>query len=325
MSSLSLHDLQGISAHSNKIRVPSGNSLQVEGTFKMPNWTTAGRPSSPEVGMIGWNTSKEEVEVYDGTGWVRAGLQGILDGSTAQQAAPGPSYLYNTAGITTDGVYWLRPDPSVAPYQCYCEFNLAGNHWAVVAGMSASGVRADVSGNDSGMAGFSRVGENTQYCTLSATNNQNNSGLNFTLPEAWVDATLPIGLKVRSSSQHIFALFNRSGSYVPRGNIWAYYWAANQYDDIPAANGNRFTSATIESWVQTHVDIYKTVTNPADTGPLQGKLWSGNHHCGWSTITSPHYHMLHGSTNFAYSSSPYPGYCLNGTCWNESGILSLSW
>ena len=56
MSQLSVHDIRGMSAYNNKIRVPSGHQLDVEGTLKLPTWTESTKPASPEVGIQGWNS-----------------------------------------------------------------------------------------------------------------------------------------------------------------------------------------------------------------------------------------------------------------------------
>lgn len=61
------------------LNIPVG--LSVAGAFssssrlKIPVWTTATRPSSPEVGLIGFNSDDDvkTVEVYDGTDWVIVG------------------------------------------------------------------------------------------------------------------------------------------------------------------------------------------------------------------------------------------------------------
>lgn len=81
MSILSVHDIQGISAYSNTIRVPSGHNLETfgkltaNGTLKVPVWTTETRPSSPEIGLIGFNdsTGVKTLELYNGTAWVTLG------------------------------------------------------------------------------------------------------------------------------------------------------------------------------------------------------------------------------------------------------------
>ena len=87
MSTLNIHDLQGISAYSNVIRVPTGHSLNTVGNFtadgrvemngslKLPTWVDAGRPSSPVAGDMGYNfaADKNYVEIYNGTEWVSVG------------------------------------------------------------------------------------------------------------------------------------------------------------------------------------------------------------------------------------------------------------
>ena len=60
MSTLTIHDLQGFSTYSNQVRVPSGHRLQVEGTVKLPTWTTSTRPT-PVEGLIGVNTSEKQL------------------------------------------------------------------------------------------------------------------------------------------------------------------------------------------------------------------------------------------------------------------------
>lgn len=66
--------------------------LKVAGKLKLPTWTTETRPSSPEIGSLGFNSSTaiNTVEMWTGTQWVRAG-----------QAEPGltPAYIAS-AGLT---------------------------------------------------------------------------------------------------------------------------------------------------------------------------------------------------------------------------------
>ena len=39
MSSLSVHDIQGITTFNNTVRIPSGHKLSMEGELKLPTWT----------------------------------------------------------------------------------------------------------------------------------------------------------------------------------------------------------------------------------------------------------------------------------------------
>ena len=72
MSQLSVHDILGLSAYSNKIRIPSGHALEVEGNLKFPVWTSSTRPSGPETGSLGYNSETAVLELYNGTAWVNA-------------------------------------------------------------------------------------------------------------------------------------------------------------------------------------------------------------------------------------------------------------
>ncbi len=76
MSILSVRDIQGLSAFSNTVRLPSGHNLEtngkltINGSLKIPVWTTATRPSVLEIGSLGYNTTLEVLEMYSGTAWV---------------------------------------------------------------------------------------------------------------------------------------------------------------------------------------------------------------------------------------------------------------
>lgn len=85
MSTLNVHDIQGFSTYGNNVRLPNGHQLQIEGNLKLPSWTTSTRPSSPEVGQIGFNSELARYEGYDGNDWVGITDQ-RPDGSSADQA-----------------------------------------------------------------------------------------------------------------------------------------------------------------------------------------------------------------------------------------------
>jgi hypothetical protein len=45
------------------------------GFLRLPNGTTVQRPNTPVAGMVRFNTTLGYAEVYNGTSWVRFGLQ----------------------------------------------------------------------------------------------------------------------------------------------------------------------------------------------------------------------------------------------------------
>ena len=108
MSSLNVHDINGISTYGNEVRIPSGSNLNVVGEIDaatvdvstrldLPVWTNATRPSNPATGTVGYNDDANDtkrMEFYNGTEWVAidktqimglpvtSGLQAWMDGDT---------------------------------------------------------------------------------------------------------------------------------------------------------------------------------------------------------------------------------------------------
>ena len=92
MSSLNVHDINGISTYGNEVRIPSGNSLNVAGELDagtvdisnrldLPVWTNATRPNNPAVGTMGYNDDpddKKRMEFYNGNEWVEINRTEIM-------------------------------------------------------------------------------------------------------------------------------------------------------------------------------------------------------------------------------------------------------
>ncbi len=45
-----------------------------------PTWTTATRPSNPSAGQMGFNSTLNLIEVYNGTRWVAVGDRALIFG-----------------------------------------------------------------------------------------------------------------------------------------------------------------------------------------------------------------------------------------------------
>lgn len=299
--------LVGTSPQWSSYTPPNGN-VHIGGNFATGNGGDFTQGSIPTVQL--YNRALSAAEIQQNYNATKAKYVGSSQDNPALSAAA----IRAANPSVSDGVYWILPKGQTTPYQCYCQFNYLGNDWFAVSGMSSSGVRADANGNSSGLAGLLLAGENTGSAALTGTSAGNNNGLNFTLPRDWINACKPRALRVKSSTQDMSALFNKTGNYVSAEDIWSYYYAMNNYDNVPVANGRRHTAATVNSWLNTNVKIYQGTSVVGD-----GALWSGNNHCGWSDGN----HMLHGSTNYSYP-GPYPGFCLDGTCWNEAGIVWIA-
>lgn len=169
MSSLSLHDLQGIGSFNNTIRVPTGHRLEVEGGFKLPSYPQASRPSNPEVGDLILNTTTLNVEVWTGGAWVNiGGGQSTL--GTENNPATSAQELVN-ANITTDGVYWIKASGTAPLQQVYCILNPAvdGGGWMVISNNAAKG-QVSTSGH---------IPRPTAYASYVGSNGWNSYDSNF--------------------------------------------------------------------------------------------------------------------------------------------------
>lgn len=298
------------------------NAFQIDGVAQTIKWLGLANPQ-PTANAYEIQTFYlvRESSAWQVTSVLSSYGQNSLLGTQERFAASGTEQLRSN-GITTNGAYWLRPPGQSQAYLCYCIFDKTGtsnNDWIAVSGMNSNGVRADLNGRASGLACLNINGENTSAAQLNTTDTNNNNGINFTLPREWINSLKPRGLRVRSTAEDMVARFDNTGTYTYTEDIWAMYYAINGYQNIPYGNGARFTYGTVNWWVGRNVRIY------ADGGATDSGsttiVWTGNHHCGWSTGNSRH--MLHGSTNFTYP-GPYPGFCLDNTCWNQSGIVYLA-
>jgi hypothetical protein len=158
---------------SNKLRYGSSDWLNLDdgniadvravdnGGIQFPFGTTAQRPTSPETGDTRWNTDTTVLEVYNGSSWIAVGA---LDGSSAALAAPSAEYLYNVAGIRTNGTYWVSPGGTAE--QIYCDMTSDGGGWMAVASHSTTNWFA---GNTGNLVSWSPNSLNYSYGTYSTT------------------------------------------------------------------------------------------------------------------------------------------------------------
>ncbi len=105
MSTLSVHNIQGISAHNNQIVIPSGHELHcTNGRYRLPNYTTASRPGAPYQGELILNTDTATLEVWTGDRWANCG-GGNRGGSSGNPAFSGGD-AYDQ-GNQTSGTVWV--------------------------------------------------------------------------------------------------------------------------------------------------------------------------------------------------------------------------
>lgn len=123
MSTLSVHDIQGITTYQNKIRIPSGHQLNFDGNLKIPTWSTANRPSTPEVGLFGFNTDDGIAEIYDGTEWIAVGSSGVGSGTVSDP------FTATGYSVPSSGSYYFKTENMASPTQYYVDNSTANGPW----------------------------------------------------------------------------------------------------------------------------------------------------------------------------------------------------
>ena len=131
MSTINVHDLQGLSTYSNNVRLPSGHQMKIEGTIRLPEWTTANRPSVPEVGQVGFNTELARYEGYNGNDWIAMGEE-KPDGSTAEKALAKATDVMTNVSNPATGWYYVLVEGSAK--QVWIDTVYDGGGWSLVAG-----------------------------------------------------------------------------------------------------------------------------------------------------------------------------------------------
>ena len=212
MSILSVHDLQGISAYQNKIRVPSGHQLGFDGNLKLPVWTDSTRPVSPEVGLFGYNSQTSALELWDGSDWASLSIASrppLGDGSSEAFAPPHARELAEYA--YPSGVYWIKPEGQVAK-QTYVDMSNddgSGGGWVKIHHAWSSGSSAD----------RTNTGANENQLQQASFNSTE-----AIMPSAWMNATSWQAWRVinESAGNRKVRLY-WTKSQITDANIWAYH------------------------------------------------------------------------------------------------------
>lgn len=129
MSILSIHDIQGISAFNNTVRIPNGHKLDVAENLKIPVHNNSNRPSGTQ-GNLGFNSETNELEIYDGSGWQAIGSGSKLDGSSQALAAPDAQFIWDNRpdqrSTMANAYKWILIPGESTPREVWCNFENNG-------------------------------------------------------------------------------------------------------------------------------------------------------------------------------------------------------
>jgi len=119
MSTLSIHDIQGLSTYSNQVRIPSGHRLTFDGALNLRNLSTTNLPTSGNLeGDIVYNTSTKGLSIWTGSSWT-----GAQDGTTEQSAATSAKQLYDDGIVTSGKSYRYINTPNGGVQRVWCDFD----------------------------------------------------------------------------------------------------------------------------------------------------------------------------------------------------------
>jgi len=214
---------------------------------RVPIYTTAQRDAispSAETGLIIFNSTIGNLQVYNGTAWV-AILQtpGLTAGSPAVNAAQ-----IRTAGITTNGNYWYQPAGQTAPIQLYTQFTNApaGKGYVLVARGRESTNWWNTNGQNTNALTSASLDTNTPIAVLS------NSFVNGLIGNQWN------GMRFISNRR------NGGDSWIFVGTTtttfsWTYFQqnassvnaTAVQYNGLFLTGGARLTYGSGNRWTDT--------------------------------------------------------------------------
>lgn len=113
----------------------SANVLTASGRVNLPTWTSTTRPTTNLVnGIIGYNATISQLEVYSNGSWTAVAAGGSNVGTQTNPASSG--MVIKNAGLPS-GLYWIQPSGQTA-YQMYVDNTRNGGGWVLCATVRTS-------------------------------------------------------------------------------------------------------------------------------------------------------------------------------------------
>jgi len=125
MSTLSLRNLQGITAYSNTILVPSSHYLKIDpgGGIQIPSYTTTNLPTTgQQIGQIVFDSTVKAVKVWDGIIW--ASVSKTVGTGTASDPFTASGY-----NVSSSGTYFFKTSSMTVATQYYVDTITTGGPW----------------------------------------------------------------------------------------------------------------------------------------------------------------------------------------------------
>lgn len=240
MSILSLRDLQGINTYSNKVRVPSGHTLEFTGNLKIPVWTTATRPSTPETGMIGYNTTIQTVEIYANGSWGSIGSSGI--GLSQGSPATSASAILAANPAATSGLYWIKPSGYTGDaFQVYCDMSTASGGWMHVGTISDNNETSNNSTNHPWGAPLNPTQDTGLWQNSTTLGTQ--SFISDFKSQAWISCPFTQFLIKDQGSSLRNLLYTNSGQISSNNSSFSTFWASLTWAATGSDSSNSAYSA----------------------------------------------------------------------------------
>ena len=251
MSTLQVRNIQGLSNFSNGVTLPNGHTLKIDGHLDVPTWNNNTRPSSPNVGFLGYNSEEEALEIYNGTEWQSAG-SAKLDGSSPEKASTSGLQLVTDNPGLSNGLYWIKSGSMPNALQMYVDTTYDGGGYDFYATKGSGPSVSYITDNHAGVSlGLGMWEGRSRNCWLAATNAVNalDSG-NFN--SYW------------EGVGHVYKP-NGGGNYT--GCIMrSSYYGGNNCNDWRVATGNRW-------WIR---DSTHSEPNGDYSGNGFQRIYSGN-------------------------------------------------
>ena len=170
MSTLQVRNIQGLSNYSNEVTLPNGHTLKIDGHLDVPTWNNSTRPTSPNVGFLGYNSEEEALEIYNGTEWQSAG-SAKLDGSSPEKASTSGLQLVTDNPGLSNGLYWIKSGNMPNALQMYVDTTYDGGGYDFYATKGSGPSVSYITDNHAGVSlGLGMWEGRSRNCWLAACN-----------------------------------------------------------------------------------------------------------------------------------------------------------